>query len=143
MKLKIKAQSYNTIMALGMCGSLLTEPTLASPKTFKKHSTLSLDPSTEAPNKRKKEKVKASASRNNSTVKIYPDAFKKSMHVVAKYNDGKEIDFFVFDLQGTLMRNFRMKAKDQNIISGLDRGTYIYRVFCGDEESTSGQFEIR
>ena len=65
------------------------------------------------------------------------------MHVVAKDNDGKVIDFFVFDLQGTLMQNYKMNAKDHYRITGLARGTYVYRVFKGDEETAAGKFEIR
>ena len=65
------------------------------------------------------------------------------MHVVAKENDGKEIDFFVFDLEGTLVQNYKMKAKEHIRIQGLQRGSYVYRVFCGDEETAAGNFEIR
>lgn len=83
------------------------------------------------------------SSRNNNAVKIYPDILKRTMHVVAKENEGKEIDFFVFDLQGTLIQNVRMKERDHYRITGLARGKYIYRVFSGDEESAHGQFEIR
>ena len=85
----------------------------------------------------------ALSSLNNPSVKIYPDALKREMHVIAKDNDGKEIDFFVFDLQGTLLHNYKMKPKDHNKISGLKRGAYVYRVFCGDEETATGRFEIR
>jgi hypothetical protein len=92
----------------------------------------------------KNEKSKSTfTSLNNESVKIYPDAWKREMHVVAKENEGKAIDFFVFDLEGTLVHNYKMKPKDHNRISGLKRGTYIYRVFCGDEETASGKFEIR
>ena len=83
------------------------------------------------------------SSRNNHAVKIYPDVIKKSMHVVAKQNDGKEIDFFVFDLQGTLMKHYRMNEGDREKITGLARGKYIYHVFCGDEETVTGKFDIR
>ena len=65
------------------------------------------------------------------------------MHVVAKSNDGKEIDFFVFDLQGTLIQHYKMKEKDNYRITGLARGVYVYRVFNGDEETAAGKFEIR
>lgn len=96
------------------------------------------------PAKKVKEKSKTSfSSLNNPSVKIYPDAIRREMHVVAKENDGKEIDFFVFDLQGTLLYNYRMKSKDHNKISGLKRGAYVYRVFCGDDETATGRFEIR
>jgi hypothetical protein len=88
-------------------------------------------------------KTKSNSSRNNDAVRIYPDIIKKAMHVVAKSNDGKEIDFFVFDMQGTLMKHFRMKDGEHKTISGLQRGKYIYHVFCGDEETASGKFDIR
>ena len=83
------------------------------------------------------------SSRNNNAVKIYPDVIKKTMHVVAKENDGKEIDFFVFDLQGTLMKHYRINEGDHEKITGLKRGKYIYHVFCGDEETATGKLDIR
>ena len=83
------------------------------------------------------------SSRNNHAVKIYPDVIKKAMHVVAKENDGKEIDFFVFDLQGTLLKHYKMDEGDRKKITGLKRGKYIYHVFCGDEETATGKFDIR
>jgi hypothetical protein len=86
---------------------------------------------------------KTPSSRNNNAVRIYPDIIQKAMHVVAKENDGKEIDFFVFDPQGTLMKHYRMNDGDHKKIAGLERGKYIYHVFCGDEETAAGKFEIR
>ena len=91
----------------------------------------------------KKAKNKSFSSHNNNSVKIYPDAFKRIMHVIAKGNKGKEIDFFVFDLQSNLIKNYKMKEKEQVKIEGLARGVYVYRVFCGDEETASGNFEIK
>jgi hypothetical protein len=48
-----------------------------------------------------------------------------------------------FDLQGTLLQNYKMNAKDHYRISGLAKGTYVYRVFNGDEETAAGKFDIR
>ncbi len=84
-----------------------------------------------------------SSPRNNNAVKIYPDIIKRTMHVVAKENDGMEIDFFVFDLQGVLLKHYRMEEGDHQKITGLKRGKYIYHVFSGDEETATGKFEIR
>ncbi len=83
------------------------------------------------------------SSRNNHAVKIYPDIIKKTMHVIAKENDGRKIDFFVFDLQGVLLRHYKMEEGEHQRITGLKRGKYIYHVFSGDEETASGKFEIR
>ena len=80
---------------------------------------------------------------NNNSVKVYLNVPKKQVHVIAKDNKGKQIDFFVFDLEGTLVHNHKMKTKDHHKINDLNRGVYVYRVFCGDEETASGQFEIK
>jgi len=100
-------------------------------------------PGEEEPAKKKKVKDRSLSSWNNASVKIYPDAFKRSMHVIAKENENMQIEFFVFDLQGTLIQNHKMKARDHIKIEGMARGSYIYRAFCGDEETASGKFEIR
>ena len=133
-------------MALGICGSLLIgQSAVASGNWLKK--SLPMTNGEEEPAKKSKAKArakaKAFASLNNQSVKIYPDALNRYMHVIAKDNNGKGIDFFVFDLQGTLVQNYKMKARDHNKITGLARGTYVYRVFCGDEETAAGKFEIR
>ena len=84
-----------------------------------------------------------SSSLNNALVRIFPDVVKKCMHVIVKETDGAEVDFFVFDMQGTLIQHKKMKERDHFRIVGLGRGKYIYRVFQGDVEKVSGQFEIR
>jgi hypothetical protein len=105
---------------------------------------LKTPPGEEEPAKKTKNKgSKTFTSLNNPSVKIYPDAVKRYMHVLAKENEGKEVDFFVFDLQGTLIKNYRMKSRDHIKIAGLARGEYVYRVFCGDLETAAGKFEIR
>ena len=93
--------------------------------------------------KEKKASKRIPSPRNNNAVKIYPDIIKKAMHVVAKENDGKQIDFFVFDPEGTLMKHYRMNDGEHKMIDGLERGKYVYNVFCGDEETAAGKFEIR
>jgi|GEM_PF-1252094 len=87
-------------------------------------------------------KAKVSSSRNNSSVKIYPDILKRVMHVVAKDGD-EQIDFFVFDLEGTLVKHYKMKAGDRQKITDLARGNYVFSVFAGDEETATGKFEMR
>ena len=136
----MKSKSTRTIIVWSIGASLLlAQPVYAIGKPFKKFISL---PGEEEPGKKKKDKSKSFSSRNNNSVKIYPDAIKKIMHVVAKENTGKEIDFFVFDLQGTLLLNYKMKTKDHIKIQGLAKGSYVYRVFRGDEETAAGKFEI-
>ena len=140
MNLRFTRKKLKTILTLGLStGVFFTQPLFAIDKPA---STVGItrNPGEEEPAKKK---AKAFASHNNSSIKIYPDALKREMHVVAKNNEGKVIDFFVFDLQGTLVQNYKMNAGDHNRISGLQRGVYVYRVFSGDEETAAGKFEIR
>ncbi|WP_276502881.1 hypothetical protein [Terrimonas pollutisoli] len=88
-------------------------------------------------------KTRSSSSLNNHAIKIYPDAISRAMHVVAKGNEGKQIDFFIFDLQGELMKHYKLDEGDHKKITGLRRGKYIYHVFCGDEETATGKLDIR
>ncbi len=131
------------LMAIGISGSLLAaSPAMAAVKPVR-INFLSVLNGEEKPAKKTKAKTKAFATLNNSAVKIYPDALKREMHVIAKDNEGKAIDFFIFDLEGTLLHNYKMESKEHKKISGLARGTYVYRVFTGDEETAAGKFEIR
>ena len=93
-------------------------------------------------NKAKTAKSKNFGSLNKNSVKIYPDILKREMHVISK-EDKEQLDFFVFDVQGTLVQHHKLNTKDHYKIAGLARGKYIYRAFSGDIETASGQFEIR
>src|SRR5690606_4761153 len=122
---------------LGLAFCLFTQVAMASGKPYRSY-TFNEDPAL------KKETGKAvNAGFNNSAVKIYPDILKKDMHVIAKKNDGQTVDFFVFDLEGNLVMIQKMKSKEHFRFAGLRKGTYVYHVFRGDEETATGKFEIR
>ncbi len=122
-------------------GLLMAQPGFATGKPYRKPIMVSTTPAEEEP--AKKAKSKNFTSLNNSSVKIHPAAVKREMHVVAKDNGGAEVNFFVFDLQGTLIQHYKMKPKSHYKLSGLRKGKYVYSVFQGDEETASGKFEIR
>jgi len=133
-----------SLTALYMCACIWgATPVMATGRPYIKLNTGTEEPKDEASKKNKAKKTKSSSSLNNNAVKIYPDVFNRDMHVVAKDNDGKTIEFFVFDLEGSLVQNYKMKAKDHIRLTGLTRGKYQYHVFCGDEEKAAGNFEIR
>lgn len=84
---------------------------------------------------------KGAAFHKERNVRIYPDMLKRIMHV--KSIEEASVDFFVFDLQGTLVRHYKMQEGDHKKIGGLDRGAYVYQVFKGDEMSESGKLNIK
>ncbi len=128
---------------LGLSAGLLTgQPVFASPAPLRVMDWPGQE-NGEDPATTKNSKKVISTSKNNSVVKISPDIIQKTMHVVVKDTESSSVDFFVFDLQGTLVQHLKLKRKDRHKIAGLAKGKYIYRVFTGDEETASGQFEIR
>ncbi len=140
MKSKLTSFSAKTVASVGMCiGLLSAQPAFAAGKPYMNFTSLDNSINDELINT----KNKSVYLRNNNSVKIYLDAPKKKVHVIAKENKGKQIDFFVFDLEGTLVHNHKMKMKDHHRITNLTKGIYVYRVFCGDEETATGQFEIK
>ena len=84
---------------------------------------------------------KARISRKERDVKIYPDLLKKVMHI--KNVENTEVDFFVFDTQGTIMVHYKMNEKDHKKINRLEKGAYTYQVFKNDEMSESGKIIIK
>jgi hypothetical protein len=74
-------------------------------------------------------------------VKIYPDVIKRIIHV--KSVEETPLDFFVFDLNGNMIRYFKMQEGDHEIISGLERGDYVYQVFQRDVMNDSGKIMIK
>jgi len=87
------------------------------------------------------EAKKNKTSRREKEVKIYPDMLKRLMHV--KNVENTQVDFFVFDPEGTIMIHYKMNEKDHKKINGLAKGTYTYQVFKNDEMSESGKIIIK
>ena len=81
------------------------------------------------------------SSGKNRDVKIYPDMLKKVMHI--KNLENSEVDFFVFDNEGSIMVHYKMNEYEHKKIDGLERGTYVYQVFKKDEMSESGKIIIK
>lgn len=86
---------------------------------------------------------KEKALKAQNVVKVYPDAIRKAMHVVAKQNNEKEIDFLVFDINGNMVLDYKMKSGEKKTISDLKKGSYMYHVFCEDEYISTGKIEFR
>jgi len=81
--------------------------------------------------------------KSQNVIKVFPDAIKKAMHVVARSGNAKEIEFLVFDLNGNMVLNYKMKAGEKRIIRALKRGSYMYHVFAEDEYLTTGKIVFK
>ena len=81
--------------------------------------------------------------KNQDAVKVLPDAIKKAVHVVARPGNKKEIDFLVFDVNGNMVLDYKMKAGERKTISDLEKGSYMYYVFAEDEYLTTGKIVFK
>lgn len=141
MKQILQKNRLKAIIALSICtGLILSQPAFAESKPY---INLGKFKNGEKIPVKKKFKTKIFSSRNNSAVKIYPDFIKRDMHVIAKDNNKDILDFFVFDIQGTLVYHKKMKANQHECLKNFTRGKYIYRVFNDDEETAAGELEFR
>ena len=131
----------NKPLLAGVCFSLLAiSPTIQLIASEKATYTLAA----KAEEKKKiTKKSRNRSSRKNHAIKIFPDTWKRIMHVEANNNIPQVIDFFVFDLQGTLIQHYKMEAGERAKLVNLKRGKYVYHVFSGDEETANGQFDVR
>jgi len=77
----------------------------------------------------------------DNVVRIYPDVFKRILHVKSLVET--PLDFYVFDLEGTLELHYKMIGKEHKKIANLKRGSYMYQVFEGDAMSDSGKLNIK
>ena len=91
----------------------------------------------------KKRGKKEKSFKNQNVVKVYPDVIRKAMHVVARSGNAKEIEFLVFDINGNMVLNYKMKAGERRTITELKRGSYMYHVFAEDEYLTTGKIVFR
>ena len=84
---------------------------------------------------------KTRPTKKEKEIKIYPDMVKRVMHV--KNVVDQQVDFFVFDSEGTIMVHYKMSEKEHKKINNLDKGTYTYQVFKNDEMSESGKIIVK
>ena len=142
MKTKITLPSKKPIAVLVLvAGIVLAKPAFADSKPFIDLSAISKNDKFSA--KRTKSKTKLFASKNNGAIKIYPDFIKREMHVVAKDNNKENVDFYIFDQEGTLVKHYKMKPNDHLCLKDFKRGKYIFRVFSDEEETAGGDRRYR
>ncbi len=82
-------------------------------------------------------------SEKKINVRIYPNPSRGTVYISSNNNSDKELQFYVFDLEGTMMHNITLKAKRKKIITGLKKGIYMYDVFKDDESIERGKIVVK
>jgi len=91
----------------------------------------------------KKPAKKEKSFKNENVVKVFPDAMKKTMHVVARPGNKNDVEFLVFDVNGNMVLDYKMKAGERKTIPDMQKGSYMYYVFAEDEYLMTGKIVFR
>lgn len=62
--------------------------------------------------------------------------------VIINSTANETLNFYVFDLEGTLLHRLTLKGKEEKTITNLERGTYTYDVFKDDESIEQGKIIV-
>lgn len=73
---------------------------------------------------------------------IDPNPSNGNMRVKNMYADAKEVHFYVFDLDGVMIENIRLRTREVKKITGLSKGVYLYDVFEKDESIERGKIIV-
>ena len=82
-------------------------------------------------------------SEKKINVRIYPNPSRGTVYISSNHNSDKELQFYVFALDGTMMHNIKLNSKGKNIITGLKKGIYMYDVFQDDESIERGKIIVK
>jgi len=68
---------------------------------------------------------------DDEKIKIFPNPSSTgTIHVQSV--KGQELQFYVFELDGTMVSNINLKGDEKKTIKDLKKGTYVYDVFIDD-----------
>ena len=112
-------------IALGGIASGHTKPTSAT--VFSRSSAV------------KEEVVPAKKSR----VRLYPNPTSDGNLSISTNTTEDNVHFYVFDLEGTMVRQVVLNEKRKHKIKNLKKGIYVYDVFVNDTSIEQGKIIVK
>ena len=76
-------------------------------------------------------------------IRIYPDAAQGVLFFSASGQEGKMYQLFLFDVQGSLVKQANIKNKQSTFLDNIEKGSYLFEVFSNDERIENGQVIIK
>ncbi len=76
-------------------------------------------------------------------VKLFPNPAINGVTTVSSLSINDELNFYVFDAEGTLLHQVVLKDTKPHKISDLKKGTYIYEVFKNSESIEQGNLLVK
>lgn len=76
-------------------------------------------------------------------IRLYPNANQQVLFFSASGEEGKIYQFFLFDMDGKLVKQANIKNKQTTVINNLDKGVFLFQVFSDDEPIENGKVTVR
>ena len=87
--------------------------------------------------------TKLNQQNDQNIISIDPNPSNGNIQVKNITQDPKEIHFYVFDLDGVMIENIRLQAREIKKVNGLRKGVYLYDVFEKDESIERGKIIVQ
>ena len=76
-------------------------------------------------------------------IKIFPGANHEVLFFNASGEDGKVYQFYMFDIDGNMVKQTQIRNKQTTIITNFSKGCYTFEVFSDDEHIENGTLTIK
>ena len=76
-------------------------------------------------------------------IKIYPGATHEVLFFNASGEEGKVYQFFLFDVDGNMVKQTQIRNKQTTILTNFNKGCYTFEVFSDDEHIENGTLTIK
>lgn len=76
-------------------------------------------------------------------IKIYPGATHEVLFFNATGEEGKVYQFFLFDMEGNMVKQTQIRNKQTTILTNFNKGCYTFEVFSDDEHIENGTLTIK
>lgn len=72
-------------------------------------------------------------------VKLFPNAKHEALFFNAEGQEGRVYQFYLFNVEGKLVKQANIKNNQTTIVRDLEKGSYLFEVFSDDERIENGQ----
>lgn len=72
-------------------------------------------------------------------VKLFPNAKHEALFFNAEGQEGRVYQFYLFNVEGKLVKQANIKNNQTTIVRDLEKGRYLFEVFSDDERIENGQ----
>ncbi len=76
-------------------------------------------------------------------IKIYPGATQEVLFFNASGEEGKVYQFFLFDVDGNMVKQSQVRNKQTTVLTNFNKGNYTFEVFSDDEHIENGTLVIK